>query len=64
MNLIFFNEAISYILKISRILSLQRGNAVLIGLGGSGRTSLTKISSFLKDLNNFAIEISKDYNDN
>ena len=63
MNLIFFTEAISYILKITRILSFQKGNAILIGLGGSGRTSLTKISAFLRDLNNYQIEISRDYND-
>ena len=63
MNLIFFNEAISYILRISRILSFERGNALLIGFGGSGRTSLSKISAFLRDLHNFSVEISKDYND-
>jgi dynein heavy chain len=37
MNLIFFNDAIMYIVKITRILNLEKGNALLIGLGGSGR---------------------------
>ena len=63
MSLIFFNDAMIYIIKITRILSLEKGNALLIGLGGSGRTSLTNISAFLRDLNIFSIELSKDYNE-
>ena len=63
MNLIFFNEAIFQILKISRILNLERGNALLIGLGGSGRTSLSILSSFIREFSTYNIEISKDYNE-
>ena len=50
-------------MKISRILGLERGNALLIGLGGSGRTSLTNLSSFIRENKSFNIEISKDYNE-
>ena len=38
MSLIFFNDAMIYIIKIKRILNLEKGNALLIGLGWSGRT--------------------------
>jgi len=37
MELVFFEEAIKYISKISRILMLPRSNAMLIGVAGSGK---------------------------
>jgi dynein heavy chain len=47
LNLIFFNEAVENILKIHRILTMARGNALLIGVSGSGKQSLTKLSSYI-----------------
>lgn len=37
MSLIFFEDAVDHICRIARILNQPRGNAMLIGLSGSGK---------------------------
>ena len=47
LELVYFDDAVEHILKIARMLRQPRGNGMLIGLGGSGKQSLAKLSSFL-----------------
>lgn len=61
MHLVFFSDAIDHITRIARVLRLARGNMLLIGMGGSGKQSLTKFSTFTSNYKLMMIEIVKGY---
>lgn len=64
MNLVFFIDAIEHISRLARILRSPRGNAMLVGLGGSGKQSLTKLSAFMSEFLCIQIELKRGYNNN
>lgn len=47
--------------KIVRVIRQPRGNMLLIGIGGSGRQSLTRLSAHICTYDTFQIEVSKNY---
>eukprot|EP01028_Stygiella_incarcerata_P006524 TRINITY_DN2668_c0_g1_i2.p1 TRINITY_DN2668_c0_g1~~TRINITY_DN2668_c0_g1_i2.p1 ORF type:complete len:4588 (-),score=1267.00 TRINITY_DN2668_c0_g1_i2:3353-17116(-) len=61
MNLTMFSYAMEHVCRIHRVLKMPRGNLLLVGVGGSGRQSATRLASYISGFHVFQIEVTKNY---
>lgn len=61
MNLVLFNDALEHVTKIHRIIRFPKGCGLLVGFGGSGKQSLTKLATFTACYELFTISLVRGY---
>ncbi|KAL7290283.1 hypothetical protein TKK_0015983 [Trichogramma kaykai] len=61
MSLVMFKYAIEHVSRVSRILQQDNGHAMLCGVGGSGRTSCSRLATSMCDFALQSVEMTRNY---
>eukprot|EP01116_Phalansterium_solitarium_P023771 TRINITY_DN849_c1_g1_i4.p1 TRINITY_DN849_c1_g1~~TRINITY_DN849_c1_g1_i4.p1 ORF type:complete len:3887 (-),score=1955.58 TRINITY_DN849_c1_g1_i4:123-11783(-) len=61
LDTVFFRYAIEHVCRLVRIFRQPRGNALLVGVGGSGRSSLARFAAYLAGYKLFTLEMKKGF---
>jgi dynein heavy chain len=61
MNLVLFDDALEHLSRVHRVIRMDQGHALLVGVGGSGRQSVARLAAFAANCEIFEITLSRGY---
>ena len=61
MKLVLFDDAIRHLLRITRAIQMSKSSALLVGVGGSGKQSLTRLAADIGRQQIQQLTITKNY---
>jgi dynein heavy chain len=61
MNIVLFDACLDHMCRLMRILKFPGGHALLIGYGGSGKQTITKLAAYTAGFEIFSIQLKKVY---
>eukprot|EP00736_Rhodelphis_marinus_P001164 Rmarinus@m.23243 len=61
LDLVFFEDAVKHVLRLARVLSLSRAHMLLVGVGGSGKKSLSRLAAHVVGHKLFQISVTRSY---
>ncbi|EFJ49499.1 flagellar inner dynein arm heavy chain 11 [Volvox carteri f. nagariensis] len=61
LSLVLFQFCLEHVCRVARTIRQPGGHALLVGVGGSGRQSVTQLAAFIEDFLLFTIEVSSTY---
>jgi dynein heavy chain len=61
MDLVLFKQAILHIARVNRVIQNPGGNAMLVGVGGSGKQSLCRLAAFISGFEVRQISVTSNY---
>ncbi|XP_068620608.1 LOW QUALITY PROTEIN: dynein axonemal heavy chain 10 [Battus philenor] len=64
MSVVLFEDCLEHLTRTHRVLRMERGNVMLVGVGGSGKKSICRLAAFAAGCEMFEIVITRSYNEN
>ena len=61
LELVLFENALNHLVRLMRTLQNPRGNVLLIGVGGSGKQSLSKLAAYACGYEMFTLTLKRGY---
>lgn len=61
LSLVLFEDCLEHLTRVQRTLRMHRGHMLLIGVGGSGKHSITMLAAFTAQCELFEITLSRGY---
>ncbi|XP_063229306.1 dynein axonemal heavy chain 10 [Bacillus rossius redtenbacheri] len=63
LELVLFEDALDHLTRLHRVLRMHRGHMLIVGVGGCGKQSLTRLAAFTAGCTMFEISLSRGYNE-